>query len=175
MLTRIAAAAILVTAAVAVSACSAGPTPTPSIPTEAEYRAAVQATADCVAAAGFDVSTVEKSEASGEYRFGIDNAEPSAFEATYDQCANDHQNQIEQAYLGATRLSGQARDAAMHDLVKCLTDVGVSGLSEGTTDSRTFVKAIWDQLESDAERESQAMACMERYRGVWPPGDANNP
>lgn len=147
----------------------------PKGPTEAEYRAAVQATADCVAAAGFTVSAVEKSQISGEYRFGIDNAEPSAYEPAYDSCAKEHLQDVERAYLGATRLTGEARDAAMRDLIDCLAAVGVSGLSDGVVDSRVFVAAIWDQLGDDQGSQSKAMLCMERYRGVWPPGDANNP
>lgn len=47
-------------------------------------------------------------------------------------------------------------------------------MDAGTNDSRVFVKAIWEQL-SDTPEEIEAMACMERYRGVWPKGDANNP
>lgn len=171
MLERITAAACAV---LLLSACTASATDSQA-PTEAEYRAALQSTVDCLIDLGFDAD-LAWSELSNGYSIGIHSTEgnDAKGEAAYNECWARHLEAIERAYVESQRLSGGEQEIAMSDLLRCLTDLGVTGLDAGTNDSRVFVKAIWEQL-SDTPEEIEAMACMERYRGVWPKGDANNP
>ena len=166
--------ALTFAACLALGACTAAPAETRA-PTEAEYRAALQATVDCLVAKGFEAS-LEWSELSNGYATSIDNTQDreAEAEAAYNDCWAEHTRDIELAYQESQRLSGGEREDAMSDLLSCLTGVGVTGLDAGTNDSRVFVKAIWEQL-ADTPAEIEAMACMERYRGVWPEGDANSP
>lgn len=171
MLERITAAACAV---LLLSACTPSATDSQA-PTEAEYRAAWQAGADCLVSKGFD-ARVDWSELSNDYAMEIQNTQgrDAELDEAYNECYAEHMDEIVNAYQETKRVSGSERESVMRELLECLGDLGVTGLDAGTNDSRVFVKAIWEQL-SDTPEEIEAMACMERYRGVWPKGDANNP
>lgn len=165
----------------ALSGCS-DPAPTDQAPTEAEFRAAIETTASCVVAKGFDAD-VNKGELPGDYTVGIsfdgnvepDDPEAVAAEAAYNECWAEHAAEISKEFQASQRLTGAERDQAMASLVTCLTGLGVTGVDVGQTDSTVFVSAIWEQLPEGSEEYMKAMDCMDRYRGVWPPGDKNNP
>lgn len=151
-------------------------------PSEAEYRAAVEAVADCLIGKGYDAE-VDSGDLPGEYSVGInfsgnvepEDAEAVAADAAYDECWAEHAKQTAQEFQEGQRLTGVERDKAMEALVECLTDLGVTGVDVGQTDSTVFVAAIWEQLAEGSREAVDAMDCMERHRGVWPPGDKNNP
>ncbi|TRY19410.1 hypothetical protein FOJ82_00385 [Tessaracoccus rhinocerotis] len=163
--------AVSIVALAALAACSPS-AEAEGAPTAAEYRAAVESARTCVQRAGFETGSLQEVPHSKELQFSVE-AKPGNEEA-YDSCYDEHLKEISAAYLQPERLTGDERDRAMTQLIDCLERIGVSGLQDSTTDSRVFVAAIMDGSLSEDE-VFEAMGCMETHRGVWPPGDANNP
>lgn len=62
----------------------------------------------------------------------------------------------------------------MAKLLECLAAHGIDDLSAETTDSVVFVKRIMDGALDELGVHG-AMNCFNNHRGVWPPGDSNNP
>jgi len=158
------------------AACSEGADDDSDRPTAAEYRQAVELTRSCVEDAGFSVGPIAEAPDGISLQFSIDTPEGAEadVDAAYSACEEEHLLEVATAYLGGRHLTGEAREQAMQELVDCLENAGITGLSVAETDSRVFVRAIMDYGE-DSPEASAGLLCMDRYRDVWPPGDANNP
>lgn len=195
------AAAALLAGAAAMSACSApqngpiqagpqvgeqlnaaavevGEQPDAAVPGEAEYLAAVEATQQCVAADGFTVSPVFETP-TGDYQFNVsveaDETSPEiaeAIEESYSRCSDEHLSSVALQYH-SQNLTGEAREAAMEQLVNCLEQAGISGLSTDETVSQVFVTAIMAEGDQ-SEQAYNGLICFDTYREVWPPGDPNS-
>lgn len=152
--------------------CSAGPDQTSEDdrPTRAEYEAAQEATRKCLEERGF---TLEIEEHDRQVIYGVDSTTEEGSVA-FNECAAEHLDEIEAAYSDPGHLTGAERDAEMQRLLDCLADTGVHDLSSETTDSQVFLDRIGDGTLSDLGL-SDALRCFNTHRGVWPPGDPNNP
>ncbi len=176
MLRLLALVGVIAVAAAPLTACERAASEAEK-PSAATYRQAVEAMRRCVQDAGYQVTEVypDPTGATQRLAFAVVQAgDEAAAQTAYDACYDTHLKATETAFLRQEPLTGAARDQAMADLIGCLAEVGVEGLSPTTTDSRVFVRAIMESgLDSDGR--FRAMTCMERYRAVWPPGDANHP
>lgn len=148
-----------------IAACSSGPGGAAGI-TEADYRAAVQATADCMRADGWEVSEVAPAADGVTYGFTITASEATddGIDAAYESCAGRHLNRIESQYLSGLELSGAERDAVYLEMIACLEAVGVETVSPGDDESTVTWKideaiALGGQ-DVDADG---AWNCQQRY------------
>ncbi len=150
--------------------------PTSNGPTEAEYRHAVQASADCLAAEGFQVSEVTLQPDGYTYGYTVTSRTGADTGAAMNECDEESGlTDIGPAYIQTLRLTGAERERAMEEMVACLEEVGVTGLSATETDSRVFVRAVVEQIPDSDPDSAAAWLCLDRGRIAWPPGDANFP
>lgn len=166
----------ILSCALFVVGCGSSPDESPERPSEAEYRAAAHAMISCIEERGYTASGPNLNERTGQLGVGVDVTDDDAgASAALEECHAEHVEEIEIAYLKPERLTGEARNHAMRELISCLEGHGVTGLSETATDSTVFVDAIMNRSGLSEDEAWEAMSCMDTYIGVWPPGDSNNP
>lgn len=178
---RTAGLTLVTAAALLLGSCAgeADPSSESTRPTEAEYRTAVEATIECIRAEGYEVlepsyGPDQRSLQLSISTTGMSEAEHEQLDSVYDACATAHLDEISDVYLSGWELTGAEREEAMEKLVECLEKSGIHGLNPAETDSRVFISAIYADERTESESMS-GISCFERYRDVWPVGDANNP
>lgn len=151
---------ILAIATIAMAAaCSSSPTgEEDSQPTATEYRAAVDATVECIRSEGFTTTTTPRNDG---VTIAIEvTSNPKVAELAgqrLDTCLSKHLNQIEADFLAANRASGTDRELLYEQLVECLDKAGIVGAESGMSEG-DLGQLIVDQ-KSEEERD-EAFNCM---------------
>ncbi|WP_341360906.1 hypothetical protein V5H98_07365 [Georgenia sp. M64] len=160
--------AVLFGAIFFLTACSAPGAENDQV-TEAEYRAAVQATADCMNEGGWEVGEVTENPDGVTYGFvitteGDDAAASAAVDGAFSSCAASHLNEVESAYLSGLQLSGAERDAVYEQMITCLEAAGVTTVVLGDDES-----AVTSKIDAaiatgeNAVSADDAWRCQQRY------------
>lgn len=130
--------------------------------TEAEFKAAAQQAADCVAAEGWTVDGPRPGSAGVGYIIGVttdDDTTPeqqTEIDTVLSQCWQAHVGDLEHKYYQSLALTGQQREAAYGDFVGCLEAAGVTGVSVGDPEGDVG-EAIGDN--------AVGVECMQKY--LW--------
>lgn len=145
------------------AACASG-AEAENVPSEADYRTAVELTADCVADDGFEVSEVELRPDGITYGFSITSSRDTdltAVDGVYAQCSSRHLDSVESRYLASLELSGSEREGVYVEFVECLAAAGVAtvvvGDDEGTVTSK--ISAV----EETGVNVDNAWRCQQKY------------
>lgn len=133
-------------------------------PSEADYRAAVERTADCVAKEGFDVSEVELRPDDVTYGFSItssNDTDLSLVDGAFAQCSAAHLDSVESRYLGSLELSGAEREAVYAEFTECLKSAGVETVVVG--DEEGIVTSKISAVEETGVNVDDAWRCQQKY------------
>ncbi|MGC3955733.1 MAG: hypothetical protein QM804_16030 [Propionicimonas sp.] len=142
---------------------------------EADYHAAVDAAAQCMAQAGFEVEGPELEPNGWRWSFsigglgaGASEAERAAFEArldaSYSGCMRDHVGGLENAYRRSRIVPAERRPAVLQEFVSCARQAGVDSLEASDTESEieTKLQGVDDVVYH------QVNLCREQFEGLWP-------
>lgn len=133
-----------------------------------EYRVAVEATAACVAADGWEVGPVAESPVvAGHlgYSVHLDPLDPGVdrrLQDSQDRCNAEYRDYVELGYRRSTVLTGVERAERMDSLIACLAEFGVENV-ERDWSAEEFVGAI---VERDPE-EVRGLVCMDRHARLF--------
>ncbi len=135
--------------------------------TDAQYRAATQAAADCIRAKGWEAIDPEPDASGMGYGVGIGGGPGGSDrnqEAVYDSCWNKHAAKVERRFYDSLALTGAERDAKYAEFIECLEAAGVTGIKVGDPE-----EVVGDAITDNYE----AGTCMQHYMWFVFRGDNN--
>ena len=135
----------------------------------AEYKQALTAESACVNQAGFQTTQLREQSDKIRWSFNVkvsDDVDLNEATSIQDSCYAQYVNDIEKVYYLAHVPTGADRDAMFIQLIECLDNVGVSGVSRTDTE-QDIVKAIANSGSGDL---SPGLLCLDQYRAVFPEG-----
>ena len=163
--------------------CAGTDTSTPSggAVTAAKYRTAVEVTAECVVAKGFEVSKIDEAPDGVLLSFGIGGASDAEIESAgraYDECYEEHLFEIEKTWWWQHVPTGAEREAMMDDLYQCMDAAGLKGLRRAGTATDLLAQITGadqpggggESTPETLERVGLAQICLDQYPFVYPDG-----
>lgn len=141
--------------------------------TRAEYEAAVQSGADCVAADGWEVTELRVDPISDRVAFaishgpGVFNSEVDAqTDVSTDKCYARHIDPIETGYYISIAPTGDERDEQILSLIECLNSADITEIEPDFT-AEQFVKAISDKHPDDVDDMIPGLNCMDAHQSLF--------
>ncbi len=150
---------IAISALFLVAACESGMSLRGGPVTEAQYRAAAQAAAECIRAKGWEATDPEPDASGMGYGVGIGGGPQGSEgkqEAVFDSCWNKHAAKVERRFYDSLALTGAERDEKYAEFVECLDVAGVIGVKVGDPEGDVG-SAIGDNHDG--------VMCMQHY--MW--------
>jgi hypothetical protein len=129
---------------------------------DAQFKAAAQKAADCLAADGWQADGPRRDASGLGWLVGVkmdhrpDEAEQAKINSAIDTCWSQNAQAVADKYYKGLALTGAEREAAYGDFVQCLNDAGVKGVKVGDPEEKVGAAIGTNQ---------QGVACMQRY--VW--------
>ncbi len=162
-------------AAVLLVGCSTAGQPVASQISEAEYRSAVDAAAQCMRRAGFEVGELQLEPNGWRWSFslgglgaGASDTERSAFDArmdtAYEECMKEHVGGLENAYRRSRIVPAEQRAAVMEKFLACARQAGVDTLE--ASDSEEAIETKLSRVEGDVYPKVEL--CRQQFEGLWP-------
>ncbi len=148
--------------ALVVASCGTGPLAGSGSVSDAEFRKAAQAAADCIESQGWIADGPQPGAGGIGYTVGVstepDTDADAQQEATdaLDACWQRHAASTASAFYASLELTGEARESKYEELVGCLEEAGVTGVKVGDPEG-VVGSAIGDNPEG--------VECMQRY--LW--------
>lgn len=147
---------------VLVAGCGAGAFIGSERVSDAEFKKAAQAAADCITSRGWIADGPYPGSGGIGYTVGV-SADPDAeadtqqqATAALDACWQEHAAGAASRFYAGLELTGEARDLKYAELVECLEDAGVQGVTVGDPEG-VVGSAIGDNTDGSK--------CMQRY--LW--------
>lgn len=147
----------------------AGPSDLGDDVTLAEYKQALESTRNCLEEAGYSTSEPYVNLDGILWSFGIDveeGADQDVMSKTYDSCRATHIGDIEKRYFAANLPSAAERDVLIDELIECLDDIGVSGVTHAMKEEE-IVSLI---VQNNPEDPSGGFICLEGANLAFPDG-----
>ncbi|MDR0593444.1 MAG: hypothetical protein LBG60_09390 [Bifidobacteriaceae bacterium] len=121
----------------------------------------------CIVEKGFEVSEVFDASIRGMLTFVIEGGEEAKVDEAYDECYDAHLATIESQWFHANIPTGAERDAMFAELIACLGENGVTGVTAAMA-QQEIVDAIADQVLSDDSKFGASLFCMDEHAALFP-------
>ncbi len=148
-----------VSALLLVTACQSGIGAGGAKVTDAEYRAAAQAAAECIRAKGWEATDPEPDASGMGYGVGIGGGPKGSEreqEAVFDSCWNKHAEKVQRRFYDSLALTGSERDEKYSEFIECLEAAGVTGVEVGDPEG---------DVGSAISDNDEGVMCMQHY--MW--------
>ncbi|MDR1635154.1 MAG: hypothetical protein LBS27_09615 [Bifidobacteriaceae bacterium] len=99
--------------------------------------------------------------------FTVEGGNADDRDQAYDECYEEHLATIERDWFHANVPTGAERDAIFEDLIACLKENGVSGVTVGM-EQQEIIDAIVAEVVSDDSRFAASLFCMDEHAALFP-------